>query len=147
MDFELMRPMISGVLGGLFAMIFCRALAGWIPQICNGKSAETILRENRVLILVANALFFCGILIGFALSQFGLLSDADWRAVALGLGGGSAAALISLPLLATIRGSSPKEAFVAFAISQNVPPILLYSVLILLSAWFAAAISTVLPAQ
>jgi hypothetical protein len=140
MDFEFTNPVISGVAGGLLAAVFCRALARWVPEVCNGKSSAMLLRENRIQIWIANCLFFSGILAGFALVQLRVLSDTDWRVIALGLGGGGVAALASLPLLAFLRGGSAKEAYVAYAISQKCPVILLYGILILLSGWFAAAL-------
>jgi len=140
MDFESTRPVISGVVGGLLAAIFCRALARWVPEICNGKSSAMLLSENHVPIWIANSLFFSGILVGFALVQLRVLSDTDWRVIALGLGGGGIAALASLTLFALVRGGSAKEAYVAYAISQKCPAILLYGILVLLSAWFAAAL-------
>lgn len=144
MDFESIRPVFSGVVGGALAIVFCHVLSRWVPQVCNGKSAATLIREYRVAIWLANALFFGGILAGIAIYQLGFLENSDWRGLALGAGGGSVAALLALPLLALAAGHSPKEAYVAFAVSQRAPMVLVYGILMLCSASFAAAVTSLL---
>jgi hypothetical protein len=139
MEFESTRPIISGFLGGLVAIIFCAALARWVPGICNGKDAETLIRENRIGIWIANLLLFFGVLAGIGIYMFGVLLNDDWRGLALGAGGGSIAALAALPVIALVTGNSPKEAYVAFAISQKTPVSLLYGLLVLVVALFLTA--------
>lgn len=126
------------------AILFCHALSRWVPQVCNGKSAATLIRENRVAIWIANVLFFGGILVGIAIYQLGFLASSDWRGIALGAGGGSVAALLALPLLAFATGRNPKEAYVAYAVSQRTPIVLVYGILMLCSASFAAAVTSLL---
>lgn len=144
MDLESIRPVFSGLLGGALAILFCHALSRWVPQVCNGKSAATLIRENRVAIWIANVLFFGGILVGIAIYQLGFLASSDWRGIALGAGGGSVAALLALPLLAFATGRNPKEAYVAYAVSQRTPIVLVYGILMLCSASFAAAVTSLL---
>lgn len=55
----------------------------------------------------------------------------DWRSAGLGIGGGCIAALAMLALVAKVSGHSPKEAYVAYAISQQTPMALLYGILVL----------------
>lgn len=144
MDFDLIRPVFSGLVGGVLAVFFCYALSRWVPQVCNGKSAETLIRENRAAIWIANALFLGGLLAGIAIYQLGFLPNDDWRGLALGAGGGSLAALLVLPLLALMMGRSPKEAYVAYAISLKTPVALVYGILMLCAVAFAAAFSSLL---
>lgn len=142
MDLNSIRPVISGIVGGLIAIVFCRALARWVPDVCNGKSAETLTRQNRYGIWLANAFFLGGILIGIAIYQLGFLPNSDWRGLALGAGAGSICALIVLPVMALMMGHSPKEAYVAFAVSQQTPIVIVYGVLVLcVAAFFSAALS------
>ena len=142
MEFESTRPMISGLLGGLAAILFCAALARWVPRIFNGNNAETLIKQNRIGILIANLLLFLGVLLGIGTYMFGFFSNDDWRGLALGAGGGSIAALSALPLIALVMGHRPKEAYVAFAISQKTPVSLLYGLLVLAVALFVTAVAS-----
>lgn len=144
MDFEIARPLLSGLAGGVLATFFCMLLRRWVPEVCNGKDSAVLIRENRVAIWVANSLFFCGIAAGIAVYQLGLLPNSDWRGLALGVGGGSGLALSVLFLFALARGNSPKEAYVAFAIAQSTPSALLYGILMLSVATSAAAVTSLL---
>jgi hypothetical protein len=144
MDSEMVRPIFSGLFGGAIAMAFCRAVSRWVPEVCNGKMTVTLLRENRVGIWVANALFLCGFLVGIGIYQLGLLPNNDWRGLAIGVGGGSILAIAALPLLACFTGSSAKEAYVAFAVSQKTPIVILYGVLVLFIVVFAIATTALL---
>lgn len=140
MDLESVRPVFSGLVGGFIAIIFCRALARWVPEVCNGKNATTLIRENRFGIWFANISFFIGFLVGIAIYQLGFLLSSDWRGLALGVGGGSICALVVLPLMALAVGHSPKEAYVAFAVSQRTPIAIVYGVLVLCVGFFASAV-------
>lgn len=144
MDFESIRPILSGLLGGILAILFCNALSRWVPQICNGKSAETLIRENRVAIWLANALLFAGLLASIAIYQVGFLLNDDWRGGGLGAGGGCIVALAMLPVVALVTGHSPKEAYVAYAISQRTPITLLYGILVLGVVLFATAVASLI---
>lgn len=144
MDFESIRPLFSGLVGGLLAILFCHVLSRWVPQVCNGKSAATLIRENRAAIWLANGFFFGGLLAGIAIYQLGFLPSDDWRGLALGAGGGSLAALGALAVLAFVTGHSPKEAYVAYAVSQKTPVVLVYGILMLCIASFAAAVASLL---
>jgi hypothetical protein len=142
MDFEISGPVFSGVLGASLAAGLCILLRRWVPEIYNGKNAATLVGENRAGLWLANSLFFCGIISGILIYQFGFLPKSDWRGLALGVGGGSIAALAALFLFALVRRKSPKETYVAFAIMQSTPNFLLYGMLILSIAAFAAAASS-----
>lgn len=135
-------PLISGIIGGIIASVLCLCLSKWVPKICNGKSAERLSSENKNAIFIANSLFFIGIVSSIAMYYVGLFKKDDWRGFAIGTGGGSIAALIFLLLFAVFNKRSPKETFVAFSISQQTPPILLYGIFTLtIGAFFAAVIS------
>ncbi|WP_377154432.1 hypothetical protein ACFJIX_20760 [Roseateles sp. UC29_93] len=141
-EFETLRPVISGVLGGAAAMVFCAAVARWVPTVSNGKNAATLVRENRVAILVCNAIIFSGLLVGIGLYQTGIFAHNDWRGLALSVGGGSALGLLTLPLQALAARRNPREAYVAYAISQRTPIVVLYAILILVIVPAAVALSS-----
>lgn len=131
MDLSSAGPIFSGVVGGLIAILLCHALARWIPDVCDGKSVEVIVLENRVAIWCANAFFYSGWGASVAIVWLGFLPNDDWRALGLGVGGGSLAALISLPVVGVISGNSPKETFIAYAVSNQSPVLLVYGILLL----------------
>jgi len=144
MSFDIARPLVSGLVGGIVAAFFCVLLSRWVPSVCNGKNTEMLARENRIAIWIANALFFLGFVVGIAIYQVGLLPNNDWRGLAVGVGGGSVLALAVLCLFSLVQGRNPKEAYVAFAIAQGTPILLLYGILMLSIAAFAAAVASLL---
>jgi hypothetical protein len=136
---DALGPIISGVAGAAVAGWVSIVLARWIPTVCNAKSAAVLLRENRPAIYAANGLFLLGLLGAIGLYKFGWLRVNDWRGLALGFGVGTLASALALPLFAMAAGRSPREAIVAYAISQMVPTALLYVLFALGIACFAAA--------
>ncbi len=136
-------PAISGVIGGTLATWLCAAWSKWVPTICNRKPSETLLRQNRAAIWVSNIAFFSGIFAAIFAYTEGYFPDNDWRGFGLGAGFGFSAPLVILPLFAIAGRRDPREAFVAFAISQKSPMIALYGLLIAGAALFCwALIST-----
>jgi hypothetical protein len=144
MDIASLRPILSGIVGGLLAIALCTAWARWVPRVCNYKRAETLLRQNRSAIWTVNALFFAGI--GFALWLYGSeqMARTDWRGLGLGFGIGCASVFIVLPLFALAGGRNPKEAFVAYAIAQRTPVFVLYSLLVAGAFGLAASLASLL---
>src|SRR5688572_10318895 len=121
--------LMSGIVGGILAVLVCRAWARWVPDVCGRKDASTLLHQNRVAIWVVNGLFFAGVLIALAMYQTGYLSRTDWRGLGVAFGVGSASVFVVLPLFALAGSRSPKEAFVAYAIAQKTPTSVLYCAL------------------
>lgn len=142
--FEMSRPLFCGLLGGTLAILFCRVVARWVPQVFNGKSAHVLMQENRLGIAVSNILLFAGILVGIGVYHYGLLPESDWRGLALGVGVGCICALVVLPLLALLRGNNFREAYVAYAISQGLPVIFFYVIFVVLIVVFAIAFPVLL---
>lgn len=144
MEWDSIRPVLSGSLGGTLAVLLCRALSRWIPRTCNGKHARTLVREYRWGIRCANLAVFAGLIGGISIYQCGYLPADDWRGLALGVGAGSLLALVSLSVAGLAR-RSPREALVAFAMSQSLPLPLLYALAVAAIAAFAAAAASVWP--
>jgi hypothetical protein len=144
MEFGELRPILSGLVGGLIAIWLCTALARWLPEVCNGKSVETLVVEHRTAIWCANILLILGLAGAMALFGFKAIESDDWRALGIGLGGGSLAALISLALFGTFKRSPLKEVYVAYAVSQKAPVFLVYGILICCMVSFFVAVSSFL---
>ena len=140
MNIEPMGAIVSGLIGASLAAWLCHAVSRWVPQVCDGKSAASLLRENHAAILTANVLFMGGIVGGIAIYVLEILPDSDWRGMALGAGSGSLASVLLLPLWAIATDRSVKQLYVAYAISQRAPIIVVYAILALCIGLFAAAV-------
>ena len=131
MDFESIRPILSGLTGGLIATWMSVTLSRWVSTTCEFKRADILIRENKTAILISNTLFLFGLVGGVALYHFDYFVETDWRGIGLGFGFATTTPLIALPIFAVISGHKPKEAYVAFAISQKCPTVLLYIIMVL----------------
>jgi hypothetical protein len=130
--FEFIRPVLSGLIGGVITIWLLKKLASSVPETCGLKTADELTRENKPKILACNILFFATIAIGVALYRFGYFDRNDWRGLLLIFGLATVAPMLFLVLSAIGGGSQRvKEAFVAYAIAQRVPPAVLYGCLTL----------------
>jgi len=143
MEADVLRPVLSGLAGVAISAWLLRKLSKWVPLASNGKSAEALVSENRTRIYAANTLFFLGIIGALFAYQRGYLPRNDWRPAALGFGSGCVAPVLFL-FLSTVSGGSRRvqEAFVAYAISQKTPPLLLYSLMSLGFITFCVGLSS-----
>lgn len=138
-------PILSGIVGGVLGMAICSAWSRWIPQECSRKDRSTLLRQNRAAIWTVNGCFWAGIGLALWFYSSGYFSRTDWRGLGIGFGLGCASVFVVLPLFALVGGRNPREAFVAYAIAQKSPIIVLYTILALGTGGLVASIvSTVL---
>jgi hypothetical protein len=100
-----------------------------------------LLREHLVSRWLANALFYSGFLVGIVCIKTGVFSNDDWRGVALCLGAATTLSFLSLPASAIVLQRSPREAIVAYAISQGLPLPLLYAVYMVAFAAFCGGVA------
>ena len=131
MSLDDLRPILSGLVGGLVAVWLSRRLSRWIPDALHGKSAQLLTAENRLSIWLANAGSALGLLAALSLYQWGGFPDNDWRPLGLGFGFALASPLAVLPLAALSQGRGVKECLVAYAISQGIPVPVIYGLLML----------------
>jgi hypothetical protein len=135
---------VSGAIGGALAALFCSAWAKWVPTVCNRKGADTLLRQNRGGIILANVLFFAGLSLAIAVYVWGYFPSNDWRGFGLGAGIAFTAPLVVLLLSALVVGRDPREALVAFAISQKTPMVALYRLLVSGAVMLVASVASLL---
>ena len=102
-----------------------------LPKGQNGKSPETLRLQYRTEVLLANTAMGVGMLGGLAMYAWGGFASTDWRPLALCFGFAFSAPLAVLPLVAGARGTSPSEAFTAYALAQKTPPAILFPLLAL----------------
>lgn len=132
MDFDTIRPIISGLIGGAIATYFCTKWSKDLPVKYNGKSQEVLLKENRFAIKIANTIFLISLFAGVLVYQIGLFKNNDWRGFGLCFGFALFAPLVCLIAFSFSRGSSRMaEAMLAYSINQKMPVKLLMALLIL----------------
>src|SRR5690606_18476605 len=71
MDFDSIRPVISGLIGASVAVWLTSRWQKSLPKHLAGKSNEDLARRHKLAVLVANALFFIGLGIGLAMYKLG----------------------------------------------------------------------------
>ena len=122
MEFDAVRPVITGVIGGLLSLWLIRRWAPHVPQACNSKTAEQLAAENRGGIIAGNVLFIVTILVGLYLFNSGKVPSNSWRHFLLLMGVALLApiAAVLLPTIGKGRGRAV-EAVIAFAIAERIP--------------------------
>ena len=146
MDEFSFRPVISGIAGGLFAWWLTTKWSRWIPSRVGAKGTDALIAENRWRILVANTLFFGVLLVGIAFFKNGYFAPSDWRGFGLVFGLAFVAPIAFLFLSTLPLGSiRVQEVFVAYAINQRAPMIVLYGLVAL--AFIALFVSVVILAD
>jgi len=121
MEFDSIRPVISGIVGGIIATWLTSRWARTLPDSYNRKSRDTLLRQHRASIWTANVLFFAGLCFGIALYRIGGFASTDWRPMLWGFGLASVLPLLAIAVVSQVSGRSTKEAYVAFAWGQGSP--------------------------
>ena len=129
MEFDSIRPVLSGVIGGVIATWLTARWSRRLPTSYNSKSRESLARQHRAAIWVANALFFAGLCFGVALYPLGGFANSDWRPLLWGFGLASVLPLLSLPVVSFFSGRSATEAYVAFSWGQGSPLWATYGIL------------------
>ena len=102
-----------------------------MPSALDGKSAQVLVEEHRSAIRISNIASLVGLLGTLALYQVAPFAHNDWRPLALGLGFALAAPLLVLPTVALLRHTSVRHCMAAYAISQGMPVVVIFGLLVL----------------
>jgi len=121
MEFESIRPVLSGVAGGIIATWLTSHWSRRLPSRHNGKSRDALLRQHRPAIWTANTLFFLGLIFGIALYRVGGFDNTDWRPLGLGFGLASVLPLLAIFIVSILSGRDPRAGYVAFSFGQGMP--------------------------
>jgi hypothetical protein len=128
MDFQHLRPILSGVIGGAIAI----GVGVWWqrrqPEDLR-RARQAIFENHKIAVYLASFLCFAGIVAGLMLYQYAGFENTDLAPLGLGFGGGLTAAVLTLVILPVITGRSVRQAFIAFAESEQVSPVLIYAIL------------------
>lgn len=132
MELENIRPIITGLIGGLLSLWLMRRWARHVPETYKEKSAEQLLSEYRPRIVVAKALFIGIIVFGIYLFKAGHMPSTSWKHLFLVVGVAILAPLAALLFPAIGKGwRQTAEAVAAFAIAERTPlPVLVISIVV-----------------
>ncbi len=122
LEFDAVRPVITGVIGGLLSLWLIRRWAPHVPQAYKAKTADQLAAENRIGIIVGNVLFIATMLVGVYLFKSGQVPSNSWSHLCLVIGVAVLAPLAAV-LLPTIGKGRDRavEAVIAFAIAERIP--------------------------
>jgi hypothetical protein len=129
MEFESIRPILSGLAGGIIATWLTSRWSRSLPRHYGAKSREALLEHHRVAVYSANALFLLGLCTGITLYPNGGFAQSDWRPFGLGFGIASVLPLLALAVTSWATGRNVREAYVAFAWGQGTPISATYGIL------------------
>lgn len=129
MDFDAIRPVISGLIGAIITSWLVSRWARTLPQSYRGKTRTGLARQHRAAIRAANGLFLAGLFIGVGLYSYPGFASTDWRPACLGFGLASVMPLFAIAVISRARNKSLKEAYVAFALGQDTPIWATYGIL------------------
>lgn len=133
MDFDIIRPIISGLIGATIVGWLALKWSKRLPHASNQPKQQKLAREQKGVILVANTGAGIALATGLILYFGGIVDDRDWRG--FGLMMGFMAFLPSLVIiLSNLRGGVRKiyEGFMAYSLAQRTPPFLLFTLMILM---------------
>ncbi len=141
MEFDTVRPIVAGVIGGLLSMWLMKRWSRLLPQAYNEKTAEQLVAEHRISIIAANVLFIGTIVFGIYLFKGGQVASNSWKHFFLVVGVAILAPLAALLLPAIGKGRSrAMEAVTAFAVAERTPLPVLAVIVVVGAVCLASAI-------
>lgn len=133
MDFDTIRPIISGLVGATVATFLGLKWSKRLPLAGNQSEQKELLRIQKNTIRIANVGAGIGMITGLILYLGGFSSDTDWRGLGLCLGLMSFLPSVVIVIANISKGiEGIKDGFNAYAISQKAPVVFLYPVMLLM---------------
>jgi hypothetical protein len=129
MDIDLIRPLLSGLVGAAIAVWLTSRWEKTLPTSLAGTSNEDLLRQYKLPILIAHILFFTGIAIGLAMYKVGGYADTDMTPLLVGFGFSGFMPILALVAVPLLLRKSPVEALYAFSVGQKTPMRVTYGIL------------------
>ena len=145
MDFDTIRPVISGLVGAAIAGWLAVKWAGRLPYANSRAKQNELAGRHKKVVRMANVGFGIGLMTGLIIYLGGLMDSRDWRGLGwmMGLSG-------SLPLLVILLGGigggwqQVRSGFAAYSVAQKVPVAILLPVMACMTIggfWIAFAAS------
>lgn len=110
MEFDSIRPILSGLVGGVIATWLTSKWLRSLPSHYRSKSREELVKNHRVAIAFGNGLFLAGLVVGIALYKVGGFANTDWRPFGLGFGLASVLPLLAIAFVSLASCRSVREA-------------------------------------
>ena len=135
MDFDTVRPIISGLVGAAIAGWLATKWARRLPLASSPIQQQRMVGRQKKVIRCANVGAGIGIGTGLVLYLGGFLDSHDWRGLGL-----SAGLTALFPLLIIVMGNIRAGAdeiwagFAAYAVAQKTPAVLLFPLMGLMIA-------------
>jgi nitrate reductase gamma subunit len=128
MEFDSIRPILSGVVGGIIAMV----VGAWWKRSQPSEvrwARQAMLQAYKGTVYLASFFVFAGIIAALLLYVYGDFEKSDLVPGALGFGGGCCAAILTLVVFPLASGRNIRHAFIAFTQSEQAPASLVYAIL------------------
>ena len=144
MDFDTIRPILSGLIGATIAGWLAVKWAKRLPHANNRSNQMRLAEDQRRVIRLANFGAGVGLATGLILYFGGYMDDNDWRGFGLTMG-----LTALLPMLVIIIGNlqggirQVRDGFAAYALAQKSPSALLFPIMGLMlcgGVWAAIAL-------
>ncbi|HLA72938.1 MAG TPA: hypothetical protein VK624_15640 [Steroidobacteraceae bacterium] len=78
MDFDAIRPLVTGCIGAMLTAWLTSRWARFVPRDYLAKSGERLLEENRSVIWICNALFLLSVATGIVLFKANIFASNNW---------------------------------------------------------------------
>ena len=127
MEFDTIRPIISGLIGATIAGWFAVRWLRRLPHADNQSTQRKLVKNQKGVVRAANIGAGIGIATGLILYLGGFMDDNDWRGLGLTMG-----VMALLPILVIIIANfeggirQVREGFAAYALAQKVPSAILF---------------------
>jgi len=127
MDFDTIRPIISGLIGAAIAGWFAVRWTKRLPHANNRSTQRKLTKNQKGVVRAANIGAGIGIATGLIFYFGGFMDDRDWRGLGLAMG-----LMALLPMLVIIIGNFTggsrqiREGFAAYALAQKTPSAILF---------------------
>lgn len=137
MDFDSIRPVISGLIGGAVAVWLGYKWKRFLPAAGRPSTQAHLTHTYARTTRCANWLFGLGIGCGLFMYWSGQAASNDWRPLGLGIGGsmfGIVLLMGAAPLV--VRGGTWSDAFRAYALAQKCPVVVLLPLVLAMACLF-----------
>ncbi|NWK57639.1 hypothetical protein HW115_18625 [Verrucomicrobiaceae bacterium N1E253] len=127
MDFDTIRPVISGLVGATIAGYLAVRFAKQLPHAAHRAKQKKLAKDQKIVIRVANIGAGIGLVSGLMLYYSGFLDSRDWRGFGLTMG-----LMALLPMLVIIIGNlrgglhQVYDGFTAYSLAQKTPSNILF---------------------
>jgi hypothetical protein len=128
-EFDTIRPVLSGIAGGVIATWLVNYWSRHMPDSWRTKPRKALVQQHRVAVAAGNASFPIGLVSGVSLYWLGGFASTDYRPMLWGFGLASVLPLLAIYFISLVSGRKAKEAYVALSLGQGTPIWVTYGLL------------------